>query len=79
MKSHLYIRYGPDFDLRSLIQNQTTHPNWGNYANSLNTGGRFQFPRAGKDDDKAHPPIHPVALATNLEGDEKKVSTLTHH
>jgi len=31
------------------------------------------FPRKGKNDDKAHPPIHPTAHANNLTGDEKRV------
>lgn len=30
-------------------------------------------PRRGKNDDKAHPPIHPTAHASNLTGDEKRV------
>jgi len=30
-------------------------------------------PRKGKNDDKAHPPIHPTAHANNLTGDEKRV------
>jgi DNA topoisomerase-3 len=30
-------------------------------------------PRKGKNNDKAHPPIHPTAHAGNLAGDEKKV------
>ena len=36
-------------------------------AHLQDTPGRFQFPRPGKEDDKAHPPIHPVALATDLQ------------
>ncbi len=30
-------------------------------------------PRRGKNDDKAHPPIHPTAHANNLTGDDKRV------
>lgn len=33
----------------------------------------FQAPRRGKNNDKAHPPIHPTAHAPNLVGDEKRV------
>ena len=37
------------------------------------TEGGFSPPRKGKNNDKAHPPIHPTAHAGNLSGDEKKV------
>jgi DNA topoisomerase-3 len=33
----------------------------------------FNTPRKGKNNDKAHPPIHPTAHAGNLAGDEKRV------
>ena len=33
----------------------------------------FGTPRKGKNNDKAHPPIHPTAHAGNLVGDEKRV------
>jgi DNA topoisomerase-3 len=38
------------------------------------TGG-FQWPREGRNNDKAHPPIHPVNYVTpsQLNGDERKV------
>ena len=39
---------------------------------SLQQGG-FTSPRRGKNNDKAHPPIHPTAHNANLVGDEKKV------
>ena len=35
--------------------------------------GAFQRPRNGKNDDHAHPPIHPTAYAGNLTGDDKRV------
>jgi DNA topoisomerase-3 len=35
--------------------------------------GKFQQPRQGKNDDKAHPPIHPTNHIGNLVGPEKKV------
>ena len=35
--------------------------------------GNFEQPRKGKNNDKAHPPIHPTAHCHNLVGDEKKV------
>jgi len=33
----------------------------------------FSPPRRGKNNDKAHPPIHPTAHAPNITGDEKRV------
>ncbi len=33
----------------------------------------YEKPRKGRNNDKAHPPIHPTAHAGNLTGDEKKV------
>lgn len=38
----------------------------------LQNGG-FGAPRRGKNNDKAHPPIHPTAHAANLAGQEKQV------
>jgi DNA topoisomerase-3 len=35
--------------------------------------GGYSEPRRGKNNDKAHPPIHPTAHANNLGGDEKRV------
>ena len=38
--------------------------------------GEFQRPRNGKKNDKAHPPIHPTAHASNLDADERRVFEL---
>jgi DNA topoisomerase-3 len=35
--------------------------------------GGFARPRQGKNNDKAHPPIHPTGHASNLTGQEKQV------
>lgn len=43
---------------------------------SLQDGGGFSQPRKGKNNDQAHPPIHPTAHASNLTGDEKRVYEL---
>lgn len=40
---------------------------------SLEQADGFTTPRQGKNNDKAHPPIHPTAHAANLAGDEKRV------
>ncbi|KAI8901611.1 DNA topoisomerase [Globomyces pollinis-pini] len=64
--------FSPTFDLKSLIEKQVNDPNWGQYAKGL-LDGKFRFPRKGKRDDQAHPPIHPVRGALTLQGDERKV------
>ncbi|KAG8214045.1 DNA topoisomerase [Butyriboletus roseoflavus] len=65
-------QYDPQFDFMTLIGKQTVDPSWGAFATSLRQGG-FTPPRRGKNNDKAHPPIHPTAHNANLGGDEKKV------
>ncbi|PFH53711.1 hypothetical protein AMATHDRAFT_136850 [Amanita thiersii Skay4041] len=65
-------QFDPQFDFHSLIQKQTVDPAWGEFARSLEAG-EFEAPRKGKNNDKAHPPIHPTAHAGNLAGDDKKV------
>ncbi|KNG48423.1 prokaryotic type I DNA topoisomerase [Stemphylium lycopersici] len=46
-------------DLRALVGRQTQDGRWGPFAQQLMNGG-FQQPRQGRNNDKAHPPIHPV-------------------
>lgn len=59
-------------DMAALIQIQTESPTWGAYAqNLLSTGPRP--PRAGRHNDEAHPPIHPVGHASDLTGKDAKV------
>ncbi|KAJ3276880.1 DNA topoisomerase 3-alpha [Terramyces sp. JEL0728] len=60
------------FDLKGLIQKQSQDPTWGEYAQGL-LDGKFKRPRKGKNNDQAHPPIHPVRAAFNLEGERRKV------
>jgi DNA topoisomerase-3 len=63
-----------EFDLHSLIQKQVQDNNWGAYADGLMNGG-FRTPRSGRNNDQAHPPIHPVNYVNpgTLSPDEKKV------
>ena len=50
-------------DLAALVQLQTGHSEWGQYATGL-LGGRMVLPpRNGGHDDQAHPPIHPLRAA----------------
>ncbi|KAJ3510270.1 hypothetical protein NLJ89_g4776 [Agrocybe chaxingu] len=65
-------QFDPQFDHMALIAKQTADPVWGGFADSLQNGG-YNVPRKGKNNDKAHPPIHPTAHANGLAGDEKKV------
>lgn len=43
------------------------------YSDRLHAEGGFENPRRGRNNDNAHPPIHPTAHAANLAGDEKRV------
>jgi len=67
-------RFDKAMNLKELCRKQTTDTRWGPFAQNL-VDGAFQQPRQGKNDDKAHPPIHPVIYAapTVLSDDEKKV------
>lgn len=61
-------------NLEDLVQKQTQGGPWANYAQQLSTTG-FTWPRNGRNNDKAHPPIHPVNFVNPsiLTDDEKKV------
>ncbi|KAG0313479.1 DNA topoisomerase [Dissophora globulifera] len=61
-----------NYDLMGLIQKQTHNSQWGRFAQRLTEGG-YRNPRKGKNNDQAHPPIHPVMHTENLDGNEKKV------
>ncbi|KAI1097527.1 prokaryotic type I DNA topoisomerase [Jackrogersella minutella] len=67
-------RFDSGMNLRALVQKQTPSNSWGEFAQNLVNGG-FQQPRQGRNDDKAHPPIHPITYAapTVLNEREKKV------
>ena len=59
--------------LRSLIQKQTVDNVFGQYAQDLVDSGGFRIPRKGKNNDKAHPPIHPTSSGEELSGQERAV------
>ncbi|KAK5956296.1 DNA topoisomerase [Knufia fluminis] len=67
-------QFARDMDLKALVRKQIQHQTWGQYAQSLIDGG-FQQPRAGRNNDQAHPPIHPVNHVGPgaLDANEKKV------
>jgi DNA topoisomerase-3 len=61
-------------DLRALVGRQTQDNSWGPFAQHLLNGG-FSQPRMGRNNDKAHPPIHPVnyVAPTQLNQNERRV------
>ncbi|KAF9979749.1 DNA topoisomerase, partial [Modicella reniformis] len=61
-----------NYDLMGLIEKQRHSTQWGRFAQQLSEGG-YRNPRKGKNNDQAHPPIHPVMHTENLDGNEKKV------
>ncbi|KAI1340519.1 DNA topoisomerase [Xylariaceae sp. FL0016] len=67
-------RFDKGMNLRALVQKQVPSNAWGAFAQNLVDGG-FQQPRDGRHDDKAHPPIHPIAYvapgALSSESDKK--------
>ncbi|KAI9756066.1 MAG: DNA topoisomerase [Lichina confinis] len=55
--------FNKEIDLKKLVEKQLHDGRWGQYAQGLLDGG-YRTPRAGRHDDQAHPPIHPVAYAS---------------
>lgn len=67
-------QFDKGMDLRRIIDKQQQDNRWGGFAQMLMNGG-FNQPRNGRNNDKAHPPIHPVnyAAPTALDDNEKRV------
>ncbi|KAI9482671.1 MAG: DNA topoisomerase [Benjaminiella poitrasii] len=65
-------QYDANFDFMKHINMQTQDSQWGQYARLLRDG-EFEKPRNGKNNDKAHPPIHPTSYDAHLSGDPKRV------
>ncbi|KAF2101899.1 DNA topoisomerase 3-beta [Rhizodiscina lignyota] len=67
-------QFDASMDLRALVQKQTQSQNWGTYAQGL-LNGNFKQPRQGRENDNAHPPIHPVNFVapTRLDGEQNRV------
>lgn len=70
-------RFDKAMNLRALVQKQVQDNRWGQFAQGL-LDGRFQQPRNGRHDDKAHPPIHPITYVADaaLSADERRVYEL---
>lgn len=54
-------------NIPSLISQLTRQSDWGTYARSLITDGKYSPPRSGSRSDAAHPPIYPVKSASRSE------------
>ncbi|KAK5132614.1 hypothetical protein LTR08_008813 [Meristemomyces frigidus] len=67
-------KFDKGMDLRALVQKQTQGGAWAPFAQNLINRG-FSQPREGRNDDKAHPPIHPVnfVMPTSLTQEEQRV------
>ncbi|KAL2352877.1 DNA topoisomerase [Cryomyces antarcticus] len=67
-------QFDKGMDLRALVSKQTPSQPWGAFASNL-LAGAFNAPRAGRNNDKAHPPIHPVSFVapTALTDEERRV------
>ncbi len=69
--------FDAEFQLEPLIRIQANDARWGGYASGLlennhaNNGNRFSRPFRGKNNDKAHPPIHPTKEGHSLEDAEE--------
>lgn len=57
-------QFGADFDAGALLAQHTGSPQWGNVVTGLLERGRLTPFRAGRNNDNAHPPIHPLKHAT---------------
>lgn len=67
-------QFDSGMDLRRLVERQQQDNRWGEFAQGLMNGG-FNQPRSGRNNDKAHPPIHPVnyVAPTQLNDNERRV------
>jgi len=60
--------FSRNLNLMELVQNQASDRRWGSFVTRLLNPSqddpvRFEWPRAGKNNDEAHPPIHPTRPA----------------
>ncbi|KAF2872685.1 DNA topoisomerase III [Massariosphaeria phaeospora] len=67
-------QFDQGMDLRGLVQKQAQGGLWADYARALVERG-FSWPRNGRNNDKAHPPIHPVNFVnpSTLPHEEQRV------
>ena len=67
-------KFPKEMNLRPLVEMQTPHQDWGDFANRVLQWG--PNPRNGNKSDQAHPPIHPTKFTSTLQGNEKRVYEL---
>ncbi|KAF2764694.1 prokaryotic type I DNA topoisomerase [Teratosphaeria nubilosa] len=68
-------QFDQGMNLQALVHKQTQGGPWAQFAQGLMNGG-FSQPRNGRNNDKAHPPIHPVnyvELAALTSPEERRV------
>ncbi|CAI9636492.1 unnamed protein product [Alternaria burnsii] len=64
-------QFDAGMDLRALVGRQTQDGRWGPFAQSL-MNGAFHQPRQGRNNDKAHPPIHPVNYVASSQLNDRE-------
>jgi len=66
--------FDKNIDLRKLVEKQVQDAAWGTHAQGL-LNGHFKQPRGGRNNDQAHPPIHPVNYVrpSSLSEDDRRV------
>lgn len=69
--------FNKNIDLVAIIKSLTaTKSKWSPYArkmlNTMSSHKYFEYPKNGKLDDQAHPPIHPVAAVSMTKLDHKQ-------
>ncbi|OMH83721.1 DNA topoisomerase 3 [Zancudomyces culisetae] len=71
-------RYSKNMDLKKLVMLQVGNEKWGEFARKLLHENGFEWPRNGKKDDGAHPPIHPTkAQPKDLTAEERSENKIT--
>ena len=56
-------KYVKSINLRDLVSKLDKLEHLGHFAKKISSGETWGGPRNGTQDDKAHPPIHPVKVA----------------
>lgn len=70
--------FNPTINLRKIVEELKNGEGFGEFAERVASGDMWGGPKNGKQDDKAHPPIHPVKHAnkSDLSFDEWRVYEL---
>jgi DNA topoisomerase III len=70
--------FNPTINLRKIVEELRHGNGYGEFADRVASGEMWGGPKNGKQDDKAHPPIHPVkhAAKEDMSHDEWRVYEL---